>query len=285
MKKVLFIILTLFLVSTFGLFLYSNQKKTELIYYSPYESKSMLYEMNREMSFDVYTKDKNSIISDPSNNTYTLKMEDMSFELRDIRITELEFKEYNIIRIFSSIPDTGYDEYSSQSGTLVISNPIYTLRLPLGPISIIKENIYPLLSIDALFGSYSYINGILILVGINLTLTNSYSNLESLRIGTNLIGNIRLSKLDISYANIMDIHNEIPSYSPKKTEVGFTKALESKEIFIPISYKTLTLCKSGYTLVKLDGEIYLIDTFDFMTNCYEFYEYESMMNKGEITYA
>ena len=41
----------------------------------------------------------------------------------------------------------------------------------------------------------------------------------------------------------------------------------------------------GYIVITIDTKTYYIDTFDFMTNMYDFNEYKNMMEKGGISYA
>ena len=285
MKKILIITFLILVLFCGGLYFYSSKKNVGIEFYSPYEASSYVYSSDRQISFDIYSKEKRPLILNKEKNTYTIKMEDLSLELEDISINAYDIGDKYLIKLYASMPDTGLDEYMSQSLELIIKNSKYTLRLPYGPISFLKEDTYSLLPINSLSGSYSYINGILTLVGINIELLGEYESLNSIRIGSNLIGTLSQVIFDKSFDSVIDINEIIPKYSISKTEYNRSLGLTSNKLFIPLGYKTISILRFGYIVLKLDGKNYYIDTFSFMTNSLEFLDYKDLMVKGEITYA
>lgn len=285
MKKVLLIIFILLSLSITSLYIVSYKKNTGIEFYSPYEATSYVLSSDREISFDIYSKEKTPIILNINKNTYTLKMDNLSILLEDIRISSFEIDDYYLIKLYAKSPDILFDEYHSQKTELVIENYKYKLTLPYGPISFLKEDTYKLLSIDSLSGSYSYINKTLTLVGINITLNDSYTFLNSIRIGNNVIGNLNNVVFDIEVPNIVSINEIIEDYSPTKLVSNSIIGIQSKKLFIPLGYKALSILRSGYMVFKLDNELYYVDTFSFMTNSLEFNSYKEFMTKGELIYA
>jgi hypothetical protein len=283
-KGIIIIFFTLIGLITF-LFIYSNNKLTVFDYYSPYESKAYVNNKDREMSFDIYTKEKDSLLLNKDMNTYTLYLDDLSIVLENIRISSFDLGEYYLIRVYSLMPGLTDMEYKSEGCNLEIKNPKYTVKLKYGKISFLKEDAYPLASISGLYGSYSYMNGILIMSGINIILSNHFSYLGSIRIGNTCFGTLSSAIFDLQMENICDITKIIPSYNPKKVEKDHIIGLESNTLFIPLGYKEITLLRSGYIMLTLDDKTYYIDTFDFMTNAYDFNDYKDMMIKGEVIYA
>ena len=285
MKKTVIILFISLLMLIGGIFIYSANKLTIFDYYSPYEAKAYLDTKDREMSFDIYTKESDSLLLNKDMNQYTLYLDNISIILDDIRVSAFNTGEYNLIRVYSNIPSFIDGEYSSDTCTLEIKNTKYTLKLKYGGISFLKEDLYPLASISGLYGSYSDMNGTLIMSGINIILSNHYSYLGSIRIGNICYGTLSSALYNVQLENICDITKVISSYNPKRVEKSHIIGLESNTLFIPLGYKEISLLRSGYIILSLDDITYYIDTFDFMTNAYSFYDYKDMMIKGEVIYA
>lgn len=285
MKKGI-IITFLFLISLMGfLVFYSNEKITSYEYYSPLEGKAYIYDSEREISFDVYSYDKHSLIENPNLNIYTLKLDNTSILLESIRCNTFDFKDYCIIRIYAKMPKMIDDEYHSKESILEIKNQKFILTLKYGAFSILNPIDYPLLSISNLYGTYTYMNQSLILSGINLTITNDYDYMSSLRIGNSCYGTLSKVIFDTKLENICDLNKIYDSYNPSYVEESNIIHLSSNTIFIPLGYRNINLIRMGYIVITLDTKDYYIDTFDFMTNMYDFNEYKNMMIKGDISYA
>ena len=233
MKKIIGIIFSSFLILIILLLVYSNHKKVKLEFYSPKESKAYVTLAKRELTFDIYSFDQESLITYKEQNIYTLYLDNMSFVLDDIRVSEFDLKDYKIIRIYSKMPNIPYSEYNSDTSILEIKNPKYTLKLSYGSMSFLKEDTYPLLSIDDLYGSYSYMNNTLIMCGINITLTNKYSYISSVRIGFFSYGVLSNVLFDTFLDNICEIDKVIGNYNPKRVELSNPISFSSNKLFIP----------------------------------------------------
>jgi hypothetical protein len=285
MKKGICITFLLLIASTIFLIFYSKEKITSYEYYSPLEGKAYIYDSEREISFDVYSFDKNSLIKNPELNIYTLKLDQTSIVLDSIRCNTFDFKDYSIIRIYAKMPKMIEDEYYSKESILEIKNQKFILTLKYGAFSILNPISYSLLSISNLYGTYTYMNQSLILSGINITLTKDYEYMSSLRIGNACYGILSKALFDTKLDNICDLNKIYDSYNPSYVEESNIIHLSSNTLFIPLGYRNINLIRMGYIVITVDTKTYYIDTFDFMTNMYDFNEYKNMMEKGGISYA
>lgn len=285
MKKGICITFLLLIASTIFLIFYSKEKITSYEYYSPLEGKAYIYDNEREISFDVYSFDKNSLIKNPELNIYTLKLDQTSIVLESIRCNTFDFKDYSIIRIYAKMPKMIEDEYYSKESILEIKNQKFILTLKYGAFSILNPINYPLLSISNLYGTYTYMNQSLILSGVNITLTKDYEYMSSLRIGNACYGILSKALFDTKLDNICDLNKIYDSYNPSYVEESNIIHLSSNTLFIPLGYRNINLIRMGYIVITVDTKTYYIDTFDFMTNMYDFNEYKNMMEKGGISYA
>lgn len=285
MKKGVLILFSIFIFMIVGIMVYSSNKVTMTNYYSPYEGKAYVISKDRYMTFDVYFLGEDSIITKEDLNTYTLYLDDYSFVLNDVHVNKIDAGKYTIARIYAKMIEFPTKEYHSKTSTLEILNPKFKLRLSYGAMSFISDGLYPLLSVSSLYGSYSYMNGSLILSGINIKFTNHYSYMKSLKIGNIAYGALSNALYDTKLDNIVDLSMVIPSYNPKRVEEEYTIGLQSNELFIPLGYKDIQMIRSGYMIITLDNIAYYLDTFDFMTNYFDFDEYKNMMKDGVITNA
>ncbi|MGM9970495.1 MAG: hypothetical protein ACI35S_08895 [Anaeroplasma sp.] len=263
---------------------YSDNKEINEEFSTIVEAKSYVIEPNRQISFSVYTKNKNSLIIYSDKNTYTLILDSNSFLLENVTISQFPISSYYLIKIYADIPMVTKTECYAENAYLLIKNQKFSVSLNVGTMSFLSSNLYQLISIDSLSGSYSYINGELELVGINIEFSNNYNTLQEIRIGNTGYGILSKSIKGACFNNEIEILNIIPSYSIKYTNHEFL-SLQKDKYFIPIGYNSLYLIRGGYLVIKLDGKNYYIDTFDFMVNELEISNYEKKIVKGEVKYA
>ena len=110
--------------------------------------------------------------------------------------------------------------------------------------------------------------------------------MKSLKIGIVAYGTLSNALYDTKHDNIVDLSMVIPSYNPKRVEEEYIIGLQSNELFIPLGYKDIQMIRSGYMIITLDNIAYYLDTFDFMTNYFDFDEYKNVVicpEKHELT--
>ena len=288
MKKniIIFIIALIGLVGCFILLcLYSKGKNYKEEFYTIKESKSYVIDDEREMVFNIYSTTKESYITFVEKNTYSLILDDLELELNNIRIKEYSLNDMTLIKIYARVPNITESEISYPNSTLLIENQNYSLSLDLGDISFLNSKYYSLISFQDLYGSYSYINSTLQLVGLNITLTNKYEYIQQIRIGGYSYGTLSKAQKDTKYENEVDIKTIVPSYNVNKIEESYLLSMMSKTYFIPISHKLNNMLKGGYIILKIDNQYCYIDTFDFMVNDLDSIMYKDKMIKGDISYA
>lgn len=285
MKKIFCLLFIIIISLIVGLFVYSSKKDTIEEFYTILESKGYVVEEDREISFDIYSRKENTLISNPSNNEYTLELDKMKLRLENVHIDLFQIKEkLYLIKVYASMPLFEETEYKSMKQDLIITNSKYSIRLSYGEISFLNPKGYELLSLDSLYGSYIKYNESMLLAGINLTFHDSYEYLTNLRVGP-ASGILSKARDNLTLDTIIDIPSMGYSYKPNKQEDNYLLSLKSNIYFIPLGYKTISIIRSSYITLELDLKKYYFDSFDFMTNTLDIEEYKDFEKKGEIIYA
>ena len=289
MKKLVLIIFSINIISIVILYLYSNQKRINLDFYSLYEAKGLVMEEDREISFDFYSYKKDVIVSDVNKNEYILVLDNMRVKLEGVRINSYSIKDnLYLFKLYAKMPILKIDkegEYSSNKQNLVIINQNYTLTLEYGPISFLDPKHYKLVSLDSIYGSYMKLDNELTLVGLNIRLHNDYSYLTKLRLGNICFSDLSKAKFDSLFDNIINMSSFGYNYNYKKYDDIYSLEIESKDIFIPLGYKDLSIIRESYIIFELDLKKYYFDTFKFMNNTLDLDEYETFKRKGNIEYV
>lgn len=260
------ILTTLIILSIILLIIYNNNKKVKEEYFTIKESYGYIYKEEsddiRQMSLKYYSNVDNGLLSYPSLNVYTLNIDDDIYQLDNVSITTKSFGKYYQYTLHTNVLSTT----STISGNLIlkIKNDKYTASLDLGTISIIPKSNYKLLSIDRLSACYSYINNNKYLVGINLSLTNTYTILSNFTINDYTYAQYENIKEDVRYDSLINIKDVMPRYRALLKPSVESYEIKSNTIFIPISYPNLTIIESGYIKLKLDGIDYYIDYMPFV---------------------
>jgi len=283
MKKIIIVIYIILITSLIGLFIYGNSKAVNYKYYTIKENISVVYEKNRRMSFNVYSESNNSMIIYPEYNSYTLRLDKLSFTLENVEIDVYESYGINVIKITADMPLLTDSELISKKCILDIVNGGESIALNLGTFSYLNSDYYERLSLDRLSGSYSNVDDFINLVGINLTLTNNYEYINGLRIGGYSFGILSKTKNNIAYDNEINIYDINPNYLNNKLDKnGYIYGIKNKMMFIPIGYNINYLTRSGYIIINLDGKDYYFDNFPFMSSDPVFYKYKNRLVEGDI---
>ncbi len=282
MKKIIIVLYLVLAISIAGIFVYGNSKRIELKFYTIRENYSYVYDDNRYMTFNVYSKANDPMIIYPEYNSYTIRLDNLTYTLENVSVQMYETSDINIIKITAPLPKITNNEIISSSFKLDIKNGEYSLLLDLGTFSMIDNKYYPNLVLDGLSGSYSDINGYTNLVGINLLLNEEYEYINDFRIGGFTGGIISKSKSKVNYPNEINIYEIMPDYIETKIDSDYTYGIKDKMMFIPVGYKMTYLTRSGYIVIKLDGKNYYFDNFPYMTTDPVFIKYKNYLTEGEI---
>lgn len=284
MKKVGIIIGVLF-ISVFGILCFWNEKRRNIeeFYVLP-QAKSFVYYEDGKMSFEFYMNQKDSIVCYKEQNQYSLKAEEFTFSLTNVDIEIVRQKEMNLVILTSDILNIPNEEMYFSSVILEIKNRNYTLELPIGSLSILNPKGYTLLNIDDFYGSYSYLNQSLELVGINITFHDRKKKINQVRIGQSLYGDLENAEANWKLENEIDISTILPLYNPFKIKLNTELSLESNTYFIPFCYKELLFVYEGYVCFIIDDEKYYLDTFRFIVNELKYEDYKIKMKKGKVVY-
>lgn len=278
------ILFALFVTGIILIINYSKEKSRPDVYSVIPENKSYVIDTDRKMTFNIYSNNRNSLITYTKINTYELVLDDVSATLVDVEIDEYKIPGAYLIKIICPIPEVTHTELFCDNAKLIIKNPTYSVELKIGSMSFLSANKYELLSYNDLYGSYSYINGVLELVGINITFTNDYNFLTNVRIGGYVYANLSKASKNTLCENEIDIKKIIPSYATNKYSEDYVLGIQSKTYFIPMGYKIFNKVKTGYIIFLLDDKYYYIDTFEFMVNDLDYYEYKDKLEEGVIIY-
>lgn len=284
LKKLSLIFLIFGIIIGFIIVIYiSNKKDISDEYYTILENKSYVIKDNRRINFTIYSKKDESLITYEKENKYYLILEDMTYLLEDVTINKYDLDDIYLYKLDAKLPLLP----KSISSTLYlrIDNLRFSLLLNYGTISLLNPKEYELLSVDDLYASYSVINGIKRIVGINITLSNNYTILENLSIGNYAKGYLSKVIFEEKLNYEIDIYDYLKEYKYNQIEENYRVNLKSKTLFIPISQKNDYITKEGYLTFLLDKKKYYLDTFSFMIGELDINTYDNLISKGVITYV
>lgn len=282
MKKIIIILYFILTISIAFLFFYGNSKHIKLKYYTIRENISFVYEKNRKMTFNIYSESDSPMIIYPEYNSYTLRLDKLSFTLENVEIDVVKGDEINLIKITADMPSLTDSELISQSCSLDIINGEYSLLLDLGSFSILNSDYYENIKLDSLSGSFSNVDGFFNLVGVNLTLNEDKEYLKEFRVGGFTIGNLGKVKSKVKYENEINIYDMMPDYVETKYDNNFTLGIKDKMMFIPLGFKMSYLTRCGYMIFEFEDKKYYFDAFPFMTTNPDFNKYKNYLKEGVI---
>ena len=281
MKKITLFLALLFVLLSGIIYLGCKRGNLELYYVLP-QAKSYVND-NEKMNFEIYSNTDDSIIKYSNKNTYNLIFDDSVHTLTNVIVDVIKQNKMYLYIIESDLIDIVGDKFTKQDCILQISNYKYSLSVNVGNLSILDSNKYKLLSINNLYGSYSYVNGSLELVGINIKFSNDLNKINNIKIGDYAVGDLD-NILEYNLPNEINILDEIPNYDILKEFKSNELILNDKEYFIPITYPKLLTITKGYILIEGDNENYYLDRFSFIVNELDFNEYKNKMILVEVNY-
>ena len=281
MKKIIIILYLTLITGLVSLFFYGNSKKIDHRLFTIKENISVVYEKNRYMTFNIYSEIKNPMIIYPEYNSYTLRLDKLSFTLENVSVEVVEGFDINIVKIKANMPNLTNSELYSKTCYLDIVNADYSVMLNLGTFSYLNSDYYKQIELDSLSGSYSYVDDYFNLVGINIKLSKKYEYMTEFRIGAYAIGMISKTKTNLSYDNEINIYDIIPSYIDTKIDRNYVYGIKSNMMFIPIGYIESYLTRSGYIVITLDNINYYFDDFPYMTTDPIFTKYKNYLIEGD----
>lgn len=282
MKKIIIVLYLIAAVAISGLFFYGFSKPINLRYYTIRENISYVYEKGRKMTFNVYSEADKPMIIYPEYNSYTLRLDNLSFTLENVRCDLVTGSDTNIIKINADMPEMTDKELISKSCILDIINGEYSLKLDMGTFSIINSNYLENLKLDKLSGSFSSVNGYFNLVGINLGLTDLKEYLKEFRIGGYAYGILSKTKSRAFYESEINIYDIMPDYVETKIDDDYVFGIKDKEMFIPIGYQMSYLTRAGYIVMEFEDKKYYFDNFPFMTTDPIYSKYNKYLTEGVI---
>lgn len=285
MKKIIIPVFIVLSILSILVIVIGYNKEIDIEFYSIKENYSFVEKENRKMTFNVYSKTDNPLISYPKNNNYQIKLDSQSFKLENVECEIYDLSKMYLIKIIANTPDITDSEYISNTCKLIIFNASYKLELDMGSFSIIDSKYINLISLDNLSASYSKMDNIPYLCGLNLRLTNNYDYLTQIRIGGFSYGMLSRTKFDLKCDNEIDIESVIVNYNYKKVEEDYVLGLKSNTLFIPFGYLNDYFIKSGYIVFKLDGNFYYFDNWPFMTTDPNLDNFKDKLEKGEFKNA
>ncbi len=270
-------------ISLLLLFDYSINKAGDERLFTIEECKGFVIDTDRRMSFNLYSNMKRSLIDNENLNTYTLSLNDFNIELNNPSIEVIKANDYYIHRLECDVPELTDSEITGRA-FLKIVNSSFSCSLELGVLSILNKSEYKLLSISHLSVSDSYVDKHLIICGLNIGFTDSYTSLNNLRIGGIGYGRLDLAKEGLELPPVIKIKEIIPEY--KVTEIKDSSlSLQASDYFIPICYNRPILLRESYITMELDGERYYLDSFTYKTQAPDLCEYQDKILEGKFVYA
>lgn len=284
MKKIMLIILVIISILFTMLFIFSNNKDSSYEYFTILESKSYVYKEDRRIDFNVYCNKDDSLISYSDKNSYSLKLDDMLIPLNDVSIKKAVVDDYYLVRIDALMPNITNDELICKDAKLIILNSSFELTLNIGSFSILNPKKYELLSVQTLYASFSIIDSLKHLVGININLTNKYNTIDYFKIGGISYGMLSKIKYSTLYDDEVVISDIVKNYYMKLVEVQTSQIIKDNILFIPISYEMSYLLRGGYIIISLNNEKYYLDSFIYMLEIPSPNEYHALVSKGAINY-
>ena len=275
MKKFEYFILPVILLSIIifylSLVIISSNKNDDTTIYSIKTNYSFVYEDSKSFDLYLYSKQKYNLIQEKDENIYKLILDSNSYTLKVNEIELIKVLDYYQIRINSKMPVI-YSEVVSSTFVLRITNEKYTLSFDMGSLSIVNKN---LLTYDiTATPSYSKVDGILNVVGINLENQN-YNFITDLRASALTFARLSLIRYEL-YPTTFDIYEDYPYYNVKIVNENEKTEILSKECFIPLCYKKYFPLYSEYIMIEHDDvkEYIPIET-NLLTDFYACSEYES----------
>lgn len=275
MKKFEYFILPVILLSIIifylSLVIISSNKNDDTTIYSIKTNYSFVYEDSKSFDLYLYSKQKYNLIQEKDENIYKLILDSNSYTLKVNEIELIKVLDYYQIRINSKMPVI-YSEVVSSTFVLRITNEKYSLSFDMGSLSIVNKN---LLTYDiTATPSYSKVDGILNVVGINLENQN-YNFITDLRASALTFARLSLIRYEL-YPTTFDIYEDYPYYNVKIVNENEKTEILSKDCFIPLCYKKYFPLYSEYIMIEHDDvkEYIPIET-NLLTDFYACSEYES----------
>lgn len=275
MKKFEYFILPVILLSIIifylSLVIISSNKNDDTTIYSIKTNYSFVYEDSKSFDLYLYSKQKYNLIQEKDENIYKLILDSNSYTLKVNEIELIKVLDYYQIRINSKMPVI-YSEVVSSTFVLRITNEKYSLSFEMGSLSIVNKN---LLTYDiTATPSYSKVDGILNVVGINLENQN-YNFITDLRASALTFARLSLIRYEL-YPTTFDIYEDYPYYNVKIVNENEKTEILSKDCFIPLCYKKYFPLYSEYIMIEHDDvkEYIPIET-NLLTDFYACSEYES----------
>ena len=276
--KRLYILLLSFAVIFIGVLYLSSFKSSTNQFKTIYQSYGYVYKEGKKMEFDLYSKDNASAIENVNNNSYYLSSLDIRISLNEVEVTKQKVGNYQLYKISCSIIKPIEEELIINDVKLIIETNEFTLDIILGGLSIYNGNLEQL-SFNDVYASYTYINNSLILCGINVGLNDDYKRISNLTINGVSFTDTSMIVDGSFYGNEVEIRNIIPNYQYNSILRSFRK-IETKKLFIPVTYKELIVIKGGYIIITLDGIDYLINEFDFIFNDLDINNYDKYIKES-----
>ena len=275
MKKFEYFILPVILLSIIifylSLVIISSNKNDDTTIYSIKTNYSFVYEDSKSFDLYLYSKQKYNLIQEKDENIYKLILDSNSYTLKVNEIELIKVLDYYQIRINSKMPVI-YSEVVSSTFVLRITNEKYSLSFDMGSLSIVNKN---LLTYDiTATPSYSKVDGILNVVGINLENQN-YNFITDLRASALTFARLSLIRYEL-YPTTFDIYEDYPYYNVKIVNENEKTEILSKDCFIPLCYKKYFPLYSEYIMIEHDDvkEYIPIET-NLLTDFYACSEYKS----------
>lgn len=282
MKKLLIVIYVL--AVSFGALIFIGYRRTseEFYYYLP-QAKSYVYKEDRKMNFEIYSNSDDSIIRYVENNEYRIKSNDETYILTNVSVDMVKQENIYLYIIEADVLNLPYELFEFIDAQLEISNSKFILKFKIDFLSILNPNTIELISINDLFGSYSYVNGSLELVGLNIKFGDNYRKLDRISVGNYTVSNLTFV-LDYMLDNEINILDSIPNYNIINNENNGSLIISDSSFFIPLNYPKLLNITEGYILFEIDEKLYYFDTFSFIVNDLLYFDYKDKMKLVEIKY-
>lgn len=277
MKKVYMLILT-FAVVFIGLLYLSSLKVISNQFKAIYQSYGYVYKEDKRMQFELYSEDATSVIENTSINSYYILSNDINVLLNNVEVTKEKQENYYLYRITCDIFKPLDKELKIKDAVLKIETDQFNIEIIIGSLSIFNDDV-ELLSFNDIYASYTYINGSLMLCGINLGLNENYNRISNLSVNGMTYTDSSMIVDGTFYGNEIEIKKIIPNYEYSSILRSHRK-IETNKLFIPVTYKNLIVIKGGYLIITLDGINYLINEFDFIFNDLDINDYEKYIRES-----
>lgn len=285
MKRIYFLIFTILLICSVFLVVFSSARGIEECLYIVPQAKSYICKEGERLSFEIYSNREDSILSYPQQNMYQLTSESSVYTLEDVRVEKIFQKEMTLLIITAALPPMTEDFLYLEEGRLRIENAVFSVVFDFGALSILKPTGYTLLGVDDFYASYAYIDGVLQLVGLNITFSKDYQTISFLSVGNVATADFNLAQKNLKCQNEVDILRIVPDYRIEAERGVASLSAESRTYFFPLVYDELLVIRQGFITALLDGTWYYMDTFAFIVNELEYAEYRPVLKRGGIEYA